>query len=81
MDTPQHAVPDGEDGTTLERGYVHPEARDHQFAVLRELALDYPTEGIELDFAAAPGGTDWWVPEDELQQQAPMMTDFMLLGA
>ena len=58
-------------------GMTDEAVRDHQFAVLRELALDYPTEGIELDFAAAPGGTDWWVPEDELQQQAPMMTDFM----
>ena len=59
------------------RGMMDEHVRDHQFGVLRELALDYPTEGIELDFAAAPTGTDWWVPQDELPQAAGMMTDFM----
>ena len=39
------------------RGWVHSEVRDFQREVLRELAVDYPTEGVELDFAAAPGGS------------------------
>ncbi|MBT3346786.1 MAG: hypothetical protein HN712_01075 [Gemmatimonadetes bacterium] len=59
------------------RGMMDEYVRDHQFGVLRELALDYPTQGIELDFAAAPTGTDWWVPQDELPKQAPMVTEFM----
>jgi hypothetical protein len=59
------------------QGMADEAVRDHQFGVLRELALDYPTDGIELDFAAAPIGTDWWVPAADLQRHAPMMTDFM----
>ncbi len=39
------------------RGWVHREVRDFQREVLRELAVDYPTDGVELDFAAAPGGS------------------------
>ena len=39
------------------RGYVHREVREHQLGVLEELATQYPVEGVELDLAAAPGGT------------------------
>jgi hypothetical protein len=38
------------------RGLAHAEVRDHQFVVLEELATRYQVDGIELDFAAAPGG-------------------------
>ena len=30
--------------------HAHREVRDHCFAVLEELATDYPTDGVELDF-------------------------------
>lgn len=59
------------------RGLADPAVRAHQLAVLRELACDYATDGIELDFAAAPMGTDWWVPADELVTQADMVTEFL----
>ena len=39
------------------RGFVNPEVRAHQLAVLRELLCDYETDGVELDFAAAPAGS------------------------
>ena len=39
------------------RGFVHQEVRDHVLEVLKELAVDYDTQGVELDFAAPPGGS------------------------
>ena len=59
------------------RGMAEEVVRDFQFRLLEELAIDYPVEGIELDFAAAPGGTSWWFPVDEAQSLAPVMTDFV----
>ena len=38
------------------RGWVNPEIRNKIFDILSELTLDYNTDGIELDFAAAPSG-------------------------
>ena len=56
---PEHALATGG------RGFFHPEVRDHQYAVLKELATQYAVEGVELDFAAAPGGSPFWLrPED-----------------
>jgi len=65
--------------TTAEdgRGYVHQETRDHQFAVLKELATRYPVEGIELDFAAAPGGTSFWFRPEDVAEHTPLMTDYV----
>ena len=59
------------------RGYVHQETRDHQFAVLEELATRYPVEGVELDFAAAPGGTSFWLKPEDVQEHTPLMTDYV----
>lgn len=58
-------------------GYAHQETRDHQFAVLQELATRYPVEGVELDFAAAPGGTDFWLKAEDVKEHTPLMTDYM----
>lgn len=59
------------------RGMAEEDVRDFQFRLLEELAIDYPVEGIELDFAAAPGGTSWWFPLDEAESLAPVMTEFV----
>ena len=59
------------------RGYVHQETRDHQFGVLEELATSYPVEGVELDFAAAPGGTSFWLKEEDVKEHTPLMTDYV----
>ncbi len=59
------------------RGYVHQETRDHQFGVLEELATRYPVEGVELDFAAAPGGTGFWLAPEDVKEHTPLMTDYV----
>ena len=59
------------------RGFAHPEVRDHQFAVLKELVTDYPTEGIELDFAAAPAGTPFYFREEDVKTHTPVMTEWV----
>ena len=59
------------------RGYVHEEMRDHQFGVLEELATRYATEGVELDFAATPGGGSYWFAADEVEEHTPLMTDYI----
>ncbi len=56
------------------RGYMHNEVRDHQFAVLEELATEYSTEGVELDFV--PGMSVYFTPED-VQKGTPVMTDWV----
>ena len=45
------------------RGLAHQAVRDHQFAVLEELATEYPIEALELDFAF-PGGSPILRDED-----------------
>ena len=59
------------------RGYVHPEMRDHQCGVVRELATRYPVEGVELDFAAAPGGTSFWLRPEDVEEHTPVVTEFV----
>ena len=59
------------------RGFVHQEMRDHQFAVLEELATRYPVEGVELDFAAAPGGTSFWLKPEDVAQYTQTVTEFV----
>ncbi len=60
------------------RGWVHEEVRDYQFNVLKELAVDYPTEGVELDFAAAPNGSPpHFRDEDDAREHTPIMNDWV----
>ena len=57
------------------RGLAHQEVRDHQFAVLEELATEYPTEGLELDFAF-PGGSPILRDEDA-PTMIPVLTEYV----
>ncbi len=59
------------------RGMVHQEVRDHQFKVLRELATDYAVDGLELDFAAAPGGMPPIVKTEDAAEFRPVMTSYV----
>ena len=59
------------------RGMALEEVRDYQGQLLDELVTEYPVEGVELDFAAAPMGTAHWFPPDEAPQLAPVMTQFV----
>ena len=59
------------------RGFVNREVRDHQLAVLKELATEYATEGVELDFAAAPGGSSFWLRDEDVAENTPVMTEWV----
>ncbi len=58
------------------RGLAHPELREHQFAVLEELVTRYGVDGIELDFAAAPGGMPPIVRKEEAKAFTPVLTEY-----
>lgn len=59
------------------RGYVHPELRAHQSAVLEELATQYAVDGVELDFAAPPSGSSFSLKPDDVRKHTPTMTEFI----
>ncbi|MCH2201661.1 MAG: hypothetical protein MK102_06810 [Fuerstiella sp.] len=59
------------------RGMAHQEVRDHQLAVLRELATDYDVEGLELDFAAAPGGMPPILRNEDTSEFTPVLTSYV----
>ena len=59
------------------RGYVNKQVRDHVFAVLEELATDYATDGLELDFAAPPGGASFYFQPDDVPEYTPVMTEWV----
>jgi hypothetical protein len=59
------------------RGFVHEEMRDHQLAVLRELATNYPTDGVELDLAAPPFGGSSLLQDEDVPGYTPVMTEWV----
>ena len=68
---PRLKVPEGG------RGLAHEEVRDHQFAVLKELATEYEVEGLELDFAAAPAGMPPSLRPEDVPKYTPVLTDYV----
>jgi hypothetical protein len=74
----------GDDGIDLAykiseggRGLVHDEIRDYLFAVVEEVATDYSTEGVELDFAAAPAALEWLLRPEDVAEFTPRVTDLV----
>jgi len=59
------------------RGFAHPEVRAHQTALLEELLTRYEVEGVELDFAAAPGGSAFWLRPEDVAAHTETMTEFV----
>ena len=59
------------------RGLAHEFVRDHQYAVLKELATEYATDGVELDFAAAPGGMPRYLRPEEVPAMTPVLTEWV----
>jgi hypothetical protein len=59
------------------RGYINREVRDHVFAVLKELATEYATEGVELDFAAPPGGSPFYFQDEDVAEGTLVMTQWL----
>lgn len=68
---PQYALANGG------RGFAHPEVRAHQLALLEELLTRYEVEGVELDFAAAPGGSAFWLRPEDVAEHTETMTEFV----
>ena len=58
------------------RGFMLPEVRRHVGDVLEELAADYDTDGVELDFAAPPGGASLYFQEQDIKTGTSIMTDW-----
>jgi hypothetical protein len=58
------------------RGMANETLRDHKLAVLKELATDYSTDGVEMDFPLAPMGGPSFRKED-VAEYTPVMTEFV----
>ncbi len=58
-------------------GFAHASLRNHQFEVLRELAHDYPTDGIELDFAAPPAGSAPLLRDEDVAAHTDTITQWV----
>ena len=63
----------GNDG----QGWVHDEVRDHLMGIVRELALDYATDGVELDFAAPPGGSSHCLRPGDLAEHGHIIPEWL----
>ena len=72
----RHRIPASEEHAGDGRNgadHAHLEVRDHQFSVLEELATDYPTDGVELDFVFS----NFYFEYLKGRQNAPIMTDLV----
>ena len=58
-------------------GWVHEEMRTHLMGIIRELAHDYPTDGVELDFAAAPGGSPHCLRSEDLLEHGHLIPEWL----
>lgn len=47
------------------------------FAVLEEVATQYSTEGVELDFSAAPTAVDRLFRPEDVAEHTPLMTEYV----
>ena len=51
--------------------------RDHLGAIARELVLDYPSDGLELDFAIANGNRPSYLRPEDVERYTPVITDWV----
>lgn len=58
-------------------GFLDDDLREHNFLLLRELAVDYASDGIELDLAAPPAGATPLFQPDDAVEATPIMTDWV----
>jgi len=68
---PKYLVPNGG------LGLADSAARDHMIALVTELATDYPTDGVELDFAAAPFGMPPMFRPQDVEASKSVLTDMV----
>jgi len=57
-------------------GLAHVEVRAHIMEVVCELAVEYETDGIELDFAL-PGGAPNILRKEDVEATTPVLTDYV----
>ena len=67
---PAHRLADGGGGL------AHAEVRAHILQVVEELATEYETDGVELDFAL-PGGAPRILREEDVEATTPILTDYV----
>ena len=67
---PAHRLADGGGGL------AHAEVRAHILQVVEELATEYETDGVELDFAL-PGGGPRILREEDVEATTPILTDYV----
>ena len=56
---------------------MHEEMRAHLMGIVRELAHDYTTDGVELDFAAPPGGSPHCLRSEDLPQYGHLIAEWL----
>ena len=56
------------------KGFADQEARDHNLRLLKELVLDYDTDGVELDFTAPPAGSAPLFRPQDAAASTPVLT-------
>ena len=61
------------DGFTWAFDYSLPEVRDHKFALIEELCLNYDIDGFELDFLSSP----IYFKRNEVKKGMPLLTQFV----
>lgn len=59
------------------RGFAEKALREHKFEILRELAHDYATDGIELDLSAPPGGSAPLLREEDVSTHTDVLTQWV----
>ena len=59
------------------RGWVHDEVRAHLMGIVKELVADFPTDGIELDFAAPPAGCAPLLQPEDVSEYTPVLTEWL----
>ncbi len=63
------------------RGWVHQEVRDHLLAIYEELATQYSTDALELDFAAAPAGSPRILTKEDAVEYTDVVTEWVRRAA
>ena len=54
------------------RYFAEAEVRNHLAAIARELVLDYPSDGLELDFAIANGNRPSYLKPEDVEKYTPV---------
>ena len=59
------------------RYFAEDSVRAHLGAIARELVLDYPSDGLELDFAIANGNRPSYLRPEDVERYTPVITEWV----